>query len=224
MIMQSNMKLGYRIRLMLYDHMPVFLSLFALAMLMGGMALYRFVSTTAAAQASSAMVVVTAVPIPTLSTDQASDPRQHLPGAVVARHDYREPGSATALEAGRPYTPLAYAIDESGTVWLLLNVDTAAPVWVPQSAAPGIVLSALPEGNLTVQTTAVPAPAVVPAAASAQPAPCTPETAIYRAGWRVEMDRAPVGEVAGYSCTSQAEAEQQARIAEQELRATVTSR
>jgi hypothetical protein len=82
-----------------------------------------------------------------------------LPRAVVAYHDYRDAGTATALEAGRAYTPVGRA----GMAWLLLDVGAPRPVWVRAADAGLTVDPALPDH--TPRPTAAPAPVSVPPAA-----------------------------------------------------------
>jgi hypothetical protein len=91
-----------------------------------------------------------------------------LPRAVVSYHDYQRPETATALEAGRPYSVIARA----GHEWLLLEVGSGAPVWVRASDVGLVVDRALVD--LAPQPTAVPAQIVVVQQQAAPPPTALP--------------------------------------------------
>lgn len=84
-----------------------------------------------------------------------------LSHAVVARWDYRDAGTSTALDAGTAYTLTGQA---DGGAWLLITLDSGRAIWVPGAAVDVDSSATLPD--YTPKPTPVPAPVYV-----APPAP-----------------------------------------------------
>lgn len=147
----------------------------------------------------------TSVP-PTL--EPTPSPQARLNGAQVARWDYRFADQATPLDDGTAVFPAGTA---DGGAWVLVHVGTpdGPQVWVQRAALSGFELEPLGLVDMTVRPTAVPPPpdpVYVPAPAPAVAAQCYEKRMIvYDATGRI-----PLGEVVGTSCTSQAEADENA--------------
>ena len=151
----------------------------------------------------------TAVQSPTLASVPTSAPTVAPTAAVLldrAIVAYAAPGGDIlgAVDAGRAYT----AIGRYGTSWAQLDIGERAPVWVRLGDLPGLTVAGLPD--LAPKPTAIPAPVIVPVVpAGVPPVACTETSATYRATQRVEKNGILVGEVAAWSCVSQADADQE---------------
>jgi hypothetical protein len=158
-----------RIKWAFDDNRPAIVAFALLLIAAGVMSLGR----TLSARQAPTVVIVQATPtlgLPPPDAGLAVANVATLPRAVVSYHDYQRPETATALEAGRPYSVIARA----GHEWLLIEVGSGAPVWVRAGDAGLVVDGALVD--LAPQPTAVPAPAPQIVVVQQQAAP--PPTAV----------------------------------------------
>ena len=167
--------------------------------LVAGTLLARLGSPTPSTAVQSPTLVVVPTSAPTIAPTAAV----LLDRAIVA---YAAPGGDIlgAVDAGRVYT----AIGRYGTSWAQLDIGERAPVWVRLGDMPGLTVAGLPD--LAPKPTAIPVPVVVPVVPiGVPPAACSETSATYRASQRIEKNGRLLGEVAAWSCVSQAEADQE---------------
>ncbi len=123
-------------------------------------------------------------------------------------------------------------------VYIIAQAAGAAPERVSAPVArPTIIATPAPTTAPTAPPTATPAATIVPTdepasevapvveqPAAAPPPPCTQNIAPYVLHQQVKDGTLPLGEYTVWSCTSQADAEQQAQAAEAQIRATAAAR
>lgn len=127
---------------------------------------------------------------------------QTLARAAVA---YAAPDGVAlgALEPGRGYA----IIGRAGTDWVQIDAGASGAVWVRAADLGSPPLAGVPD---LAPPTPRPLPTVRPARV-APPAPCTEATATYTARREVyDDDGVPIGAVVGWSCVSQADADNNA--------------
>jgi hypothetical protein len=154
-----------------------------------------------ASPATPAPVAPVAAIAPTAAAIIQPTPAAVLDRAIVA---YAAPDGDIlgAVEAGRPYT----AVGRWSNTWAQLDIGQRAPIWVRLGDLPGLTVAGLPD--LAPKPTAIPVYSVpVAPVAPVVPVECTEANATYRASRRVEKNGMPIGEVASWSCVSQAAAD-----------------
>jgi hypothetical protein len=167
---------------------------------------------TAPPQAQVTALATAPAVVPTIAPTAA-------PAALVAYFDYRDPASVAPITANQ----ITRVVGQAGDGWRLVDVG-GARVWIAADQVPTGVPAADPLPDLAPRRPTAapiaPTPVVQPVVAPAPPpVPCTQENATYRVHRQVLVGTMPIGEVNGWSCTSQAEAIAHADEQEAQVRA-----